>query len=60
MQCFVMSAHEAVANMTQCVAPAFHGETMGGYPRTVETGNQNIYRLPITAHVYIGFGVVDQ
>ena len=24
---FVMSAHEAVANMTQCVAPAFHGET---------------------------------
>ena len=26
--CFVMSAHEAVANRTQFVGPAFHGETI--------------------------------
>ena len=26
--CFVMSAHDAVANRTQFVGPAFHGETI--------------------------------
>ena len=32
--CKTQSAHEAVANITLCVGPAFHGETipLGGVP----------------------------
>ena len=43
--CKTQSAHEAVANITLCVGPAFHGETipLGGYPRTGKTWNWNIY-----------------
>ena len=44
--CKTQSAHEAVANITLCVGPAFHGETIplgGGYPRTGKTWNWNIY-----------------
>ena len=51
--CKTQSAHEAVANITLCVGPAFHGETIplgGGYPRTGKTWNWNIYTM---IYIYI-------
>ena len=53
--CFVMSAHEAVANMRQCVA---HGEThtMGRYPALskLETGTyRHIHKFILYKAYYI-------
>ena len=39
--CKTQSAHEAVANITLCVGPAFHGETIplgGGTPALAKLG----------------------
>ena len=53
--CKTQSAHEAVANITQWVGPAFHGETipLGGYPRTGKTWNWNIYRDYLKTKSYL-------
>ena len=50
--CKTQSAHEAVANITLCVGPAFHGETIplgGGTPALAKlgTGTYILYILDI-------------
>ena len=48
--CFVMSVHEAVANMTEGVASAFHGETRGVPPHC-----RNLQPTHINIYIYVTF-----